>query len=114
MYGRLINLGVNGKVIKESGYNYNNLIRNQNNACQTIAQYKDEIQTQVSEETIQKAVKNATKQKKITGKDIAQTAMELVVEGNGGSEICDKVQADYQKLLDQSLQKEGSGRDVQN
>ena len=52
--------------------------------------------------------------KKITGKDIAQTAMELVVEGNGGSEICDKVQADYQKLLDQSLQKEGSGRDVQN
>ena len=114
MYGMLINLGVNGKVIKEAGYNYNNLIRNQNNACQTIAQYKDEIQTQVSEETIQKAVKNATKQKKITGKDIAQTAMELVVEGNGGSEICDKVQADYQKLLDQSLQKEGSGRDVQN
>lgn len=114
MYGMLINLGVNGKVIKEAGYNYNNLIRNQNNACQTIAQYKDEIQTQVSEETIQKAVKNATKQKKITGKDIAQIAMELVVEGNGGSEICDKVQADYQKLLDQSLQKEGSGRDVQN
>lgn len=114
MYGMLINLGVNGKVIKEAGYNYNNLIRNQNNACQTIAQYKDEIQTQVSEETIQKAVKNATKQKKITGKDIVQTAMELVVEGNGGSEICDKVQADYQKLLDQSLQKEGSGRDVQN
>lgn len=35
MYGMLINLGVNGKVIKEAGYNYNNLIRNQNNACQT-------------------------------------------------------------------------------
>ena len=68
MYGMLINLGVNGKVIKEAGYNYNNLIRNQNNACQTIVQYKDEIQTQVSEETIQKAVKNATKQKKLREK----------------------------------------------
>lgn len=114
IYGMILNLGVNGKILKKGGYNYTNLLKNLNNTCQTIVQYKDEIQTQVTEGSIQKAVKKSSKQKKIKGQDIVQVSMDLLVEGKGGSEICDAVQTDYQNLVAQSLQKEGSEQDVPN
>ena len=38
IYAIIINLAVNGKVITEKGYSYVNLLRNQNNSCNTIAQ----------------------------------------------------------------------------
>ena len=111
IYGMLINLSVNGYVLEETGYGYSVLLANNKNVCQTIAKYKDKIQTEVTEETIQNAVKKANKQKKFKVQDIAKATMELTVEGSGGSEICDGVQADYMRLLDEKTnnnQKEGS------
>ena len=117
IYAIIINLAVNGKVITETGYSYVNLLRNQNNSCNTIAQYKDQIQTEVTEETIQKAVEKANKPKKVKGKDIAKATMELTAKGSGGSQICDDVQADYMRLLEERTnnnQKEGSEQGGEN
>lgn len=55
IYGMIINLGVNGNIIEETGYSYGHLLQNSNNACQTIARYKDKMQTQVTETSILKA-----------------------------------------------------------
>jgi len=54
----------------------------------------------VTDKTIQKAVKKVNKKKKVQGKDIMQATMELTIEGNGGSKICDDVAEDYKKLLE--------------
>ena len=115
IYGMIINSAVNGKALEEKGYSYSLLLNNKNNVCQTIEQYKDKIQTTVTEETILKAVKKADKPKKIKGQDIAKATIELTGKGNGGSEVCDAVQADYTKLLDEkarNTEKEGSEQDV--
>ena len=43
--------------------------------------------------------------------------MDLTVEGSAGSELCQSVQADYQRLLDEKAkekEKEGSEQDVPN
>lgn len=117
IYGMIINLGINGRVLEKTGYNYKELLNNQNNACQTIAQYKDEIQTQVSEETIQSAVKKTNKPKKVKGQDIAKSTMELTVTGNGGSQVCVDVQTDYQRLMAEKTkenERKGSEQDVPN
>ena len=55
IYGMIINLGINGKVIEETGYDYTSLLNNTNNACQTIVEYKDKIQTDITEGIILKA-----------------------------------------------------------
>ena len=50
-------------------------------------------------------------ERKIDGKDIMEASMELLAKGRGGSQICDDVQADYMRLLDEKTknnQKEGS------
>ena len=117
IYGIIINLGVNKSVIEETGYSYAILLQNTNNACQTIAKYKDKIQTKVTEATIQKAVKKANKPKKVKGENIAKATMELTAKGRGGSQICDDVQADYMRLLDERTnnnQKEGSEQGDEN
>ena len=117
IYGMIINLSINGRIIEETGYNYKVLLNNKNNACQTISQYRDQIQTEVTEETIQKAVKKANKPKKVKGQDIAKATMELTAKGSGGSQICDDVQADYMRLLDERTntnQKEGSEQGGEN
>ena len=117
IYGMIINLGINGRVIQAPRYSYSELLMNKNNACQNIVEYKSEIQTQVTEETIQKAVQKANKPKKVKGQDIAKATMELAVEGNGGSQVCDDVQADYQRLMNEKIkenEKEGSEQDDTN
>lgn len=118
IYGMIINLGVNGYVLQnDKEYTYQTLLRNKKNACQTIAQYKDKVQTQVSEETIQRAVKKANKPKKVKGQDIAKSTMELTITGSGGSQVCDDVQTDYQRLMIERTnenKKEGSEQDVPN
>lgn len=117
IYGMIINLGIGEKILERNGYGYNNLLSNKNKVCQTIAQYKDEIRTQVTEETIQKAVKKANKPKKVKGKDIAKSTMELTIAGSGGSQVCDDVQTDYQRLMIERTnenKKEGSEQDVPN
>ena len=117
IYGMIINLGIGVKILERNGYGYNNLLSNKNNVCQTIAQYKDEICTQVTEKSIQKAVEKANKPKKVKGQDIAKATMELTVKGSGGSQICDDVQADYMRLLDDRTninQKEGSEQGESN
>ena len=116
-YGMIINLGINGIVTEKTGYDYSKLLANQNNACQTIAQYKDEIQTCVIEETIQHAIKKANKSKKVKGQDIAKSTMELTIAGSGGSQVCDDVQTDYQRLMAEKTkenEREGSEQDVPN
>lgn len=117
IYGMIINLGINGRVLEKNGYNYKELLNNKNNACQTIAQYKDEIQTCVIEETIQHAIKKANKSKKVKGQDIAKSTMELTTAGSGGSQVCDDVQTDYQRLMAEKTkenEREGSEQDVPN
>ncbi len=116
IYGMIINLGIHGTATEKTGYNYKELLNNKNNACQTIAQYKDKIQTVVSEATIQKAVKKANKPKKVKGQDIAKSTMELTTEGSGGSKVCDDVQAEYQRLMQRKIEqeKEGDEQDVPN
>lgn len=117
IYGMIINLGINGRVLEKNGYNYKELLNNINYACQTIAQYKDEIQTCIIEETIQHAIKKANKSKKVKGQDIAKSTMELTTAGSGGSQVCDDVQADYQRLIAEKAkenEREGSEQDVPN
>ncbi len=55
IYGMIINLGIYGKVIRNGGYSYTNLLNNNNNCCQTIEQYKNEVQTNITEIDILKA-----------------------------------------------------------
>ena len=117
IYGMIINLGIGVKILERSGYGYTNLLSNKNNVCQTIAQYKKEICTQVTEEAIQEAVNKANRPKKVKGQDIAKATMELTAKGSEGSQICDDVQADYMRLLDERTntnQKEGSEQGDEN
>ena len=118
IYGMIINLGVNGYVLQnDKEYTYQTLLRNKKNACQTIAQHKDKIQTQVSEETIQRAIKKANKPKKVKGQDIAKSTMELTIAGSGGSQVCDDVQIDYKRLMAERTkgnERKGSEQDVPN
>lgn len=117
IYGMIISGGIEGRILDIKGYSYADLLVNKNNAYQTIAQYKDEIQTHVTEEAIQKAVKKANKPKKVKGQDIAKSTMELTIAGSGGSQVCDDVQTDYQRLTIERTnenKKEGSEQDVPN
>ena len=117
IYGMIISGGIDGRILDIKGYSYADLLVNKNNAYQTIAQYKDKIQTYVTEETIQKAIKKANKPKKVKGQDIAKETMELTIAGNGGSQVCDDVQADYQRLMAEKTkenEREGSEQDVPN
>ena len=61
IYGTIINLGVNRAVLKVPRCGYAELLSNQNNACQTIANHIGEIRTGVTEETIEKALSKAEK-----------------------------------------------------
>ncbi len=115
IYGMIINLGVDGNILDELGYGYTALLANKDNSCQTIIRHKERIHTQVTEETIQKAIKKANNPKKVKGQDIAKSTMELTVAGNGGSQVCDDVQADYQRLMAEKTkenEREGSEQDV--
>ena len=116
-YGMIISGGIEGKILDIKGYSYADLLVNKKNVCQTIAQHKDKIKTQVSEETIQSTVKKANKPKKVKGQDIAKSTMELTIAGSGGSQVCDDVQADYQRLMAEKTKenkREGSEQDVPN
>ena len=109
-YGIIINLAINGKIISKGGYSYSKLLMSIEKVEQ-LQEFKSEINANVNEETIQKAVKKANKPKNVKGQDIAKATMELTVQGSGGSKICDDVQADYMRLLDERTninQKEGS------
>ena len=57
------------------------------------------------------------KPKKVKSQDIAKSAIELTITGNGGSQVCDDVQADYQRLMAEKPkenEREGSEQDVSN
>ena len=79
LYGMIINLAVNKKVIEENGYSYRFLITNENDCCKTIAKYKDKIQTEVTEKTINKAVKTTDEKyvAKQSNEDIIKSLLEL-------------------------------------
>ncbi len=62
IYGIIINLGVNEKIIKEAGYGYQNLINNGEKAIE-LAKHKSEIDTNVSDITIQTAETNQLSEK---------------------------------------------------
>ncbi len=85
IYGMIINLGVNGIVLDKDGYGYTNLLSNQQNACQMIAQYKREIQTQVTNGTILKA-----QSENLNEKDIEQLITKLIVLGIDNELIASK------------------------
>ena len=99
VFGMVINLGVYGKMTKEGGLSYSVLLSTPRNACRKIIDNQYKVQTEVSEATIQKAVEKMNKPKKVTGKGIAKATIALSDEGKGGSELCEAVQADYQRLM---------------
>ena len=105
IYGMIINLGVDGNILEETGYGYSALLVNKDNSCQTIIRHKERIHTQVTEETIQRALEIANKPKKVKGQDIAKATLELTIASSGGSQVCDDVQADYQRLMDEKIKK---------
>ena len=105
IYGMIINLGVDGNILEETGYGYTALLANKYNSCQTIIRHKERIHTQVTEETIQRALEIANKPKKVKGQDIAKATLELTIASSGGSQVCDDVQADYQRLMDEKIKK---------
>ena len=105
IYGMIINLGVDGNILEETGYGYSALLVNKDNSCQTIIRHKERIHTQVTEETIQRALKIANNPKKVKGQDIAKATLELTIASSGGSQVCDDVQADYQRLMDEKIKK---------
>ena len=78
---------------------------NKYNSCQTIIRHKERIHTQVTEETIQRALEIANNPKKVKGQDIAKATLELTIASSGGSQVCDDVQADYQRLMDEKIKK---------
>lgn len=115
-YGIIINLAINGKIIPEGGYSYSHLLMKREKV-ENLINYKSKINTNVTEETIQKAVQKANKPKKVKGQDIAKSTMELTIAGSGGSQVCDDVQTDYQRLMIERTnenKKEGSEQDVPN
>lgn len=117
IYGMIISGGIEGRILDIKGYSYADLLVNKNNAYQTIAQYKDEIQTHVTDEALQKAIKKENKLKKVKGQDIAKSTIELTITGNGGSQVCDDVQTDYKRLMTEKAkrnEREGSDLDVSN
>ena len=105
IYGMIINLGVDGNILEETGYGYTALLANKYNSCQTIIRHKERIHTQVTEETIQRALEIANNPKKVKGQDIAKATLELTIASSGGSQVCDDVQADYQRLMDEKIKK---------
>ena len=105
IYGMIINLGVDGNILEETGYGYSALLVNKDNSCQTIIRHKERIHTQVTEETIQRALEIANNPKKVKGQDIAKATLELTIASSGGSQVCDDVQADYQRLMDEKIKK---------
>ena len=85
IYGIIINLGVNGSILPYKGFDYTKLLSYPLKA-QELDEYKGEIETKVSEETIKKArekskkiMKKSVKQMKEQGKlkDIPSTMNEL-------------------------------------
>lgn len=68
IYGIIINLGVNGSILPYKGFDYTKLLSYPLKA-QELAEYKDEIETKVSEETIRNAQE---KSKKIMKKSVKQ------------------------------------------
>lgn len=54
--GLIINVATNGKILNESGYSYLNLLTKKNKALE-LAQYKDELNTEVDMEKIRIAMK---------------------------------------------------------
>ena len=117
IFGMVINLGVNGKMTKESGLSYSVILSSTEKSCNRIIENGYEVQVEVTEETIKKAVKKANKPKNVKGQDIARATIELTLPGKGGSKICDDVQADYMRLLEEKTnndQKEGSEQGVPN
>ena len=118
IYEIIINLGVKGFVSSnDRNYYYTIMLRNKNNILQSIKATGEEIQTDVDEDILIQAVEKANRKRKVAGPDLAKASIELVTVGKGGSELCESVQADYQRLLDEKTkenEKEGSEQDVPN
>lgn len=58
IYGMIINLGVNGKILEDPGFGYTYLLANRLNSQEKLGQYKDEIAKDVTEIMILKATSN--------------------------------------------------------
>ena len=105
IYGMISDFAINGLVIDGEEYTYNKLVSNKNNVWNKIIECKDEIPKKVTEETIQRALEIANNPKKVKGQDIAKATLELTIASSGGSQVCDDVQADYQRLMDEKIKK---------
>ena len=63
IYGVIINLGINGSVIENRGYSYTELINNTKKVSE-LSQYKDKMETSVSNSTIKTALVNYLSEEK--------------------------------------------------
>lgn len=65
IFGMIINLGVNGKILEDPGFGYTYLLANRMNSQEKIGQYKDEIAKNVTEIMILKAASNGISEQEV-------------------------------------------------
>ena len=90
-YGAITNLAINGRIISKGGYNYSSILLSSKKVLE-LSPYIDEIETEVTAETIEKA---KTKSRKI----MKNAVKKLKKDGN-----LDDIKKTMQKLQDMTLE----------
>ena len=104
IYGTIINLGVNGVIVDEPGCGYSELLMNSGNACQKVAHRVGEIQTVVTQHTIEKALNKSEKIMKKSvkcQKDKGTIANQSVTR----NKLVGLVKAEIQQLKEEKIEK---------
>ena len=112
-YCLIINCAINGKLCKNCSYS--DLLLGRKKSYELITEEVLNNNKTIDIETLRSI--DILSERKIKGQDIAKATMELTAKGSGGSQICDDVQADYMRLLDEKTnnnQKEGSEQGDEN
>ena len=97
----IINGAIKGKICKGCCYSDLLLCRKKSYGYITDEVLADN--TKISEESLKKI--GIKLERNIKSQDIAKATMELTVEGNDGSKVCEDVKADYQRLLYERINK---------
>lgn len=83
IYGIIINSATIGKPIKNQKFSYSKVLTNKSPFLQKINQHKGSINTEVTEEAIEKALKKV--KRSLKGTDLFEEGRKV---GNGGSKVC--------------------------
>lgn len=113
VYGLILKLGICGKIINTSGFNYGSIISNSNDSIKKMKDNIDEIKKNIviTENDIEEAMKGEKIKYKINGEEIVKSTIGLLKKGGNGSKICDDVKKDYTLLIEQKKKKSNEVRD---